>query len=151
MAAAPTIAPVAPTRSLITRPATTIIPRQTANPITDQNANGFAVFLGIIVVAGRVISERVGATGAIVGAAAMGLADVDAVTVSMAKLAPQTLSEQSAVFAILTAVATNMLSKLMIGTVIGSSRFALYLAGISVSCFAAAGIALWLTLTLTAP
>jgi uncharacterized membrane protein (DUF4010 family) len=121
------------------------------NPFAFWSVIGFAVFLGIIVVAGRVISERVGATGAIVGAAAMGLADVDAVTVSMAKLAPQTLSEQSAVFAILTAVATNMLSKLMIGTVIGSSRFALYLAGISVSCFAAAGIALWLTLTLTAP
>jgi len=91
----------------------------------------------------------VGAAGAIVGAAAMGLADVDAVTVSMAKLGPQTLSEQSAVFAILTAVATNMLSKLLIGTVIGSSRFALYLTGISAGCFAAAGIALWLTLTLT--
>ncbi len=116
------------------------------NPFAFWSVVGFAIFLGVIVVAGRVISERVGATGAISGAAAMGLADVDAITVSIARLAPRTLSEQSAVFAMLTAVATNMLSKLTIGAVLGSRAFALYLAAISAACFAAAGIALWLTL-----
>ena len=120
------------------------------NPFGFWSVIGFAIFLGIIVVAGRVISERVGATGVIVGAAAMGLADVDAITVSMARLAPQTLSMQNVAFAILAAVATNMLSKLMIGIVIGSSRFALYLAGITAACFAAGGITLWLTLSLAA-
>lgn len=118
------------------------------NPFAFWSVVGFAIFLGIIVIAGRLISERMGAMGAILGAAAMGLADVDAITVSIARLAPQTLSEQSAVVAILAAVATNMLSKLMISTAIGNSRFALYLAGISAACFAAAAIALWLTLRL---
>jgi uncharacterized membrane protein (DUF4010 family) len=118
------------------------------NPFAFWSVVGFAIFLGIIVIAGRLISERMGAMGAILGAAAMGLADVDAITVSIARLAPQTLSEQSAVVAILAAVATNMLSKLMISTVIGNSRFALYLAGISAACFAAAAIALWLILRL---
>jgi uncharacterized membrane protein (DUF4010 family) len=118
------------------------------NPFAFWPVVGFAVFLGIIVVASRVVSERVGATGAIFGAAAMGLADVDAITVSIARLAPQILSEQSAVLAILTAVATNMLSKLMIGAIIGSRRFVIYVAGISAACFVAAGIVLWLTLTL---
>jgi uncharacterized membrane protein (DUF4010 family) len=121
------------------------------NPFGFWSVIGFAIFLGIIVVAGRVISERVGATGVIVGAAAMGLADVDAITVSMARLAPQTLSVQNVVFAILAAVATNMLSKLIIGIIIGSSRFALYLAGITAACFAAGGITLWLTAVLAAP
>jgi uncharacterized membrane protein (DUF4010 family) len=121
------------------------------NPFGFWSVIGFAIFLGIIVVAGRVISERVGATGVIVGAAAMGLADVDAITVSMARLAPQTLSAQNVVFAILAAVATNMLSKLIIGIIIGSSRFALYLAGITAACFAAGGITLWLTAVLAAP
>jgi uncharacterized membrane protein (DUF4010 family) len=120
------------------------------NPFGFWSVIGFAIFLGIIVVAGRVISERVGATGVIVGAAAMGLADVDAITVSMARLAPQSLSMQNVAFAILAAVATNMLSKLMIGIVIGSGRFSLYLAGITAACFAAGGIALWLTLSLAA-
>jgi hypothetical protein len=72
-----------------------------------------------------------GAMGTILGAVAIGRADVDAITVSIARLPPQTLSEQSAVVAILAASATNMLSKLMIGTAVGNSRFALYLAGIS--------------------
>ena len=128
------------------------IPQRTVfrNPFSFWSVVGFAIFLGVIVVAGRVISERAGVTGAIAGAAAMGLADVDAITVSMTRLVPQTLSQQSAVFAILSAVATNVLSKLAIGTVLGSRAFALYLAGISAACFAAAGIALWLTLAVAA-
>jgi uncharacterized membrane protein (DUF4010 family) len=80
----------------------------------------------------------------------MGLVDVDAITVSISSLAPKILTQQSAVFAILTAVATNMLSKLAIGTVLGSRAFALYLAAISAACFAAAGIALWLALSVVA-
>src|SRR5262245_57833513 len=40
IAAAPTIAPVAPARSLIARPATTMMPRKMAKPTTDQKAKG---------------------------------------------------------------------------------------------------------------
>ncbi|HET9688495.1 MAG TPA: DUF4010 domain-containing protein [Pseudolabrys sp.] len=116
------------------------------NPFAFWSVVGFAIFLGIIVVAGRAISERAGATGAILGAAAMGIADVDAITVSIASLGSRVLSDQSAAFAILSAVATNMLAKLVIGAAIGSGSFALYLGIVSLACFAAAGIALWLTL-----
>jgi uncharacterized membrane protein (DUF4010 family) len=118
------------------------------NPFGFWSVVGFAVFLGVIVVAGRVVGERLGVTGAILGAAAMGIADVDAITVSLARLAPRILSEQSAVFAILAAVATNTLSKLAIAAAIGSGRFAAYLAIMSAACFAAAGLALWLSLAL---
>ncbi|HEY6380400.1 MAG TPA: DUF4010 domain-containing protein [Pseudolabrys sp.] len=121
------------------------------NPFAFWSVVGFAIFLGIIVVAGRAISERAGATGAILGAAAMGIADVDAITVSIASLGSRVLSDQSAAFAILSAVATNMLTKLAIGAAIGSGRFALYLAIVSVACFVAAGIALWLTLVFLPP
>ena len=41
----------------------------------------------------------------------MGFADVDAVTVAMARLVPQPLGVQGAAYAILAAVATNTLSK----------------------------------------
>jgi len=128
------------------------IPQRTTfrNPFAFWSVIGFAIFLGIIVVAGRVISERAGATGAILGAATMGLADVDAITVSISSLAPKILTQQNAAFAILTAVATNTLSKLAIGTVLGSRAFALYLAAISAACFAAGGIALWLALSVVA-
>jgi uncharacterized membrane protein (DUF4010 family) len=121
------------------------------NPFAFWSVIGFAIFLGIIVVAGRAISERAGATGAILGAAAMGIADVDAITVSIASLGSPVLSDQSAAFAILSAVATNMLSKLAIGAAIGRGRFALYLAIVSIACFVAAGIALWLTLAFLPP
>jgi hypothetical protein len=43
------------------------------NPFAFWSVVGFAIFLGIIVVAGRLVSERMGAMGAILGAAAMGL------------------------------------------------------------------------------
>jgi len=121
------------------------------NPFAFWSVVGFAIFLGIIVVAGRAISERAGATGAIVGAAAMGIADVDAITVSIASLGSRVLSDQSAAFAILSAVATNMLAKLAIGAAIGSGSFALYLGIVSLACFAAAGIALRVTLFFLPP
>ena len=121
------------------------------NPFAFWSVVGFAIFLGIIVVAGRAISERAGATGAIVGAAAMGIADVDAITVSIASLGSRVLCDQSAAFAILSAVATNMLAKLAIGAAIGSGSFALYLGIVLLACFAAAGIALWLTLFFLPP
>lgn len=121
------------------------------NPFAFWSVVGFAIFLGIIVVAGRAISERAGAAGAILGAAAMGIADVDAITVSIASLGSRVLSDQSAAFAVLSAVTTNMLTKLAIGAAIGSGRFALYLAIVSTACFAAAGIALWPMLVFLPP
>ncbi len=71
------------------------------NPFAFWSVVGFAIFLGIIVVAGRAISERAGAAGAILGAAAMGIADVDAITVSIASLGSRVLSDQSAALAVL--------------------------------------------------
>jgi Domain of unknown function (DUF4010) len=71
------------------------------NPFAFWSVVGFAIFLGIIVVAGRAISERAGAAGAILGAAAMGTADVDAITVSIASLGSRVLSDQSAALAVL--------------------------------------------------
>ena len=103
--------------------------------------------LGIVIVIGRVLGERLGATGAIVGAAAMGLADVDAVTVSMARLVPQPLDPATATFAILAAVLINTMSKLAIGAVLGRGRFAVEIAAMSAACILAGGVALWLMLT----
>jgi uncharacterized membrane protein (DUF4010 family) len=107
---------------------------------------GFALLLGAVIVIGRVLGERLGTTGAIVGAAALGLADVDAVTVSMARLAPQPLSVQSASYAILAAVASNTLSKLAIAAAIGRGWFAVEVAATSLGSMFAAAVGLWLAL-----
>ena len=105
---------------------------------------GFALLLGAIIVVGRALGEAAGTTGAILGAAAMGFADVDAVTVAMARLVPQPLGVQGAAYAILAAVATNTLSKIAIGAMIGRGRFAVAVAVMSRSGVAGAALlALW--------
>ncbi|MDT3686975.1 MAG: DUF4010 domain-containing protein [Pseudorhodoplanes sp.] len=112
------------------------------NPFSFWSVVGFAVLLGIVVLFGRVLGETLGAAGAIVGAFGLGLADVDAVTVSMARLAPQPLSLQEASFAILAAVLSNTLSKMVIGAIVGRGRFALEIMAVSVACLAVGGLAL---------
>lgn len=112
------------------------------NPFSFWAVVGFAVFLGIVVLFGRVLGETLGAAGAIVGAFALGLADVDAVTVSMARLAPQPLSVQDASFAILAAVLSNTLSKMLIGAGVGRGRFAVEIMLMSAACLVAGGLAL---------
>jgi uncharacterized membrane protein (DUF4010 family) len=119
------------------------------NPFGFWSVVGFALLLGAIIVIGRILGESLGTAGAIIGAAALGLADVDAVTVSMARLAPQPLSAQGATYAILAAVASNTVSKLAIGAGIGRGAFALEITAMSFACLAAAGIALWLALVLS--
>jgi uncharacterized membrane protein (DUF4010 family) len=116
------------------------------NPFSFWSVLGFAALLAAVIVAGRLLGEQLGASGVIVGAAAMGVADVDAITVSIARLVPAPLSVQAATVAVLAAVASNTLSKLAIGAAIGRGRFALEVALFSALCVAAAGIALWLAL-----
>src|SRR5215510_261347 len=112
------------------------------NPFGFWSVVGFALLLGAIIVIGRILGERLGTTGAVIGAAALGLADVDAVTVSMARLAPQPLNVHSASYAILAAVASNMANKLALAAVIGRGRFALHVAAMSLAAIAAAGAVL---------
>jgi uncharacterized membrane protein (DUF4010 family) len=120
------------------------------NPFGFWSVLGFAVLLAAIIVIGRVLSETVGATGAIIGAAAMGLADVDAVSVAMARLAPQPLSIHEASYAVLAAVASNTASKLAIAVGVGRGRFAGEVAAMSVASLVAAAAALWAALIVVA-
>jgi uncharacterized membrane protein (DUF4010 family) len=117
------------------------------NPFAFWSVVGFALFLGAVIVVGRVIGEWFGGVGAIVGAAVVGLVDVDAITVSLARLTPQPLGTRDATIAILSAVATDTISKIAIGCIIGRSRFAIEITIMAVSCLVAGAAALWATLT----
>jgi uncharacterized membrane protein (DUF4010 family) len=99
-----------------------------------------------VIVVGRLVGERLGGIGAIIGAAVVGLVDVDAITVSVARLTPQPLGIQDATIAILSAVATDTISKIAIGGIIGRGRFALEITAMALACFAVGTIALWTTL-----
>lgn len=114
------------------------------NPFGFWSVIGFAVLLAAIVLAGRVLGESLGAAGAIIGALALGLADVDAVTVSMANLTPEPLSLQNATLAIFAAVVSNNLSKIAIGAVVGRGVFAVEIAAMAFLCFAGGAVAFWL-------
>jgi uncharacterized membrane protein (DUF4010 family) len=118
------------------------------NPFAFWSVAGFALLLGAVIVVGRVVGERFGGIGAIVGATVIGLGDVDAVTVSVARLSPQPLSVRDAAIATMSAVASNTISKIAIGVAIGRGRFALEIIAMALACIAAGAIALWMTLAI---
>jgi uncharacterized membrane protein (DUF4010 family) len=120
------------------------------NPFGLWSVIGLSVFLAAIILAGRVVGESFGAAGAIIGAIVAGLSDVDAVTVSIAHMTPATLAVQHAAYAVLAAVASNTLGKIGIGAVIDRGWFAAEIGMMVAFCFAAAGLALGLTLVLPA-
>jgi uncharacterized membrane protein (DUF4010 family) len=74
-----------------------------------------------------------------------GIADIDAITVSMARLTPETLSASDAAFAILAAVARNTVSKVAIGAAIGGGAFAIDIAAMALAGLVVGSVALWLT------
>jgi hypothetical protein len=115
------------------------------NPFAFWTIIGFALFLGAVIVVGRLVGEWLGGIGAIIGAAVVGLVDVDAITVSVAGLTPAPLGIQEATIAILSAVATNTISKIAIGGIIGRGRFALEIIAMALACFTAGALALWTT------
>jgi uncharacterized membrane protein (DUF4010 family) len=118
------------------------------NPFSFWPVVGFAAFLGAVLVLGRAVGDAFGSNGALIGAIGLGLADVDAITISLARLAPQPLSGIAAGMAILAAVASNTFAKLALSIVIGRGRFVAEVAAMTVACWLAAGAALWATLAL---
>ena len=69
-------------------------------------------------------------------------------TVSITRLVPEPLGLREGSYAVLAAVASNTLSKLLIGAAIGRGWFAVDVAMMSLACAGAALAALWLTLLL---
>jgi uncharacterized membrane protein (DUF4010 family) len=120
------------------------------NPFDFWSVVGFAFFLGLIVMLSRAVGETFGATGALAGAIFVGIADIDAITVSMARLTPEILSMSDAAVAILAAVASNTVSKVAIGAVIGRGPFAIEIAAMALLCLIVGAVALWLTFVFAA-
>lgn len=116
------------------------------NPFDFWMVIGFALLLAILIPATRLIADAFGPSGAILSAAVIGLSDTDAITVSLAKVASESLSYSHAAFAILAAVSTSTMSKIAIGAAFGNSRFAAQIATMGVACLLVGGMALWGTL-----
>jgi uncharacterized membrane protein (DUF4010 family) len=113
------------------------------NPFELKAVLGFAALLAVMEVVARALAEQFGGAGAFVGALVAGLADVDAVTVSITKLAPASLPVHAAALAVLVAVVSNTVSKLAIGVFVGGGRFAVVISAATAAALAA-GAAGWL-------
>ena len=118
------------------------------NPFDIWFVLGFALFLGVVILISRVISEMFGSTGALLGATVAGVADVDAVTVAMVRLVPQTLNPRDAAVATLAAVAANTIGKIAVAAFIAGGRFAVEISLMALGCLIAGAVALWMTFSL---
>lgn len=118
------------------------------NPFSFWPVVGFAILLGAMIVLGRAVADWFGSSGVVAGAVLVGLVDVDSVTVSTVDLVPARLNPAQASAAILAAVASDTISKIGIGAMIGRGRFAAQIAGMAALCIAAGAAALWLSVRL---
>lgn len=125
-------------RDGVTRPSPRV---EFRNPFGFLSVVGMAISMGLVMLVGRAVSERFGASGATATAALTGLFDVDAMTVSMARIAPRILPLDTAATAILVGVASATLGKIAIAAVMGRGRFALAVGGMSLLCVGAGALA----------
>jgi uncharacterized membrane protein (DUF4010 family) len=99
----------------------------------------FGLFLGGVIVLGRLISDAYGQAGLLPFAATAGLADVDAVTLAAGSLTRSGLDASVAGHAVMVAVLVNSLAKGVIAYVTGGWRYAaLYMAAVLAAAVAAA-------------
>lgn len=112
------------------------------NPFSLLSVFGMALAMGVVLFAGRGVHAQFGVTGANLSAIISGFLDVDAMTVAMAKLTPAPLANHLAGYAILAGVASNTLTKVIVGALIGRRGFAIAVIIMSVCCLAAGAAAL---------
>lgn len=104
------------------------LPRR-IRPYSLQTALGFGLFLAVIGVAVPLVEGWIGREGIYAVAALSGVADVDAITVSLAAaLGSTAVTINSACLGIAIAVVTNLLSKAVMTAVAGSMALALRVA-----------------------
>ncbi|RTL46314.1 MAG: MgtC/SapB family protein [Burkholderiales bacterium] len=83
------------------------------NPLKLSAALQFAAFLVGVMVAGRFLTDRLGDAGLIVAAAASGLVDVDAITLSIGRMVAEgSVARPTATLGLFVAAAVNQLTKL---------------------------------------
>jgi uncharacterized membrane protein (DUF4010 family) len=119
-------------------------PLQLTNPLDLPVVLGFGALLAAIIVLAKALTLWAGTTAVMALAAASGLADVDAITLSMARLGRTDLSAQTAALAILLALGVNSVSKAVLATMAGGRAIGTFVT-IGTALAIAAGLAgLWL-------
>ena len=107
------------------------------NPFELAAVLKIALLLAVVALASRLAAEKLGSAAVLAVAALTGLADVDAVALSVPLLAPATLSLEVAAQAVLAAVGVNICAKAAYALVLGGGRFGAVYAALSVAAGAA--------------
>jgi uncharacterized membrane protein (DUF4010 family) len=94
---------------------------QLENPLELKTALRFGAFLALVMLASRVLAEHLGDGGVIGLAAISGIADLNAITLSVARMSGDELNPRVAVIAIVLATAVNGLVKTAISGLIGGA------------------------------
>jgi uncharacterized membrane protein (DUF4010 family) len=114
------------------------------SPLELGTALKFAAAIAAIMLAARLAQAWLGSPGVLAIAGLSGLADVDAVTVSMARMGGAQMAMQLAIQAIALAVAVNTLTKVLMAGVVGGIGIGIRTGAASLLALAAGGTALML-------
>lgn len=110
---------------------------QIANPLAIGAAIKLAALLAAVMMAAELVRRAFGQVGVLVVAAFSGVADVDAVTISMARVAGGDVDPNTAARAIMIAIVVNTISKTIMAGSVGNRKVGLLVGGVSAAALAA--------------
>lgn len=113
------------------------------NPLELGTTIKLAAMIAVVMFAAEVVQDSSGRTGLFAVSALSGLADVDAITISMARLGRDPISRDAAVQAIAIAVGVNTLTKAVMAGWAGGIRLGVYVGAASLAAIAAAAVSMF--------
>ncbi|MFN8982392.1 MAG: MgtC/SapB family protein [Alphaproteobacteria bacterium] len=113
------------------------------NPFELRAVLKIALLLAAVALISKLAGEKLGPGAVLAVAAITGLADVDAVALSVPLLAPTTISLEFAAQAVLAAVGVNISAKAAYAVMLGGGRFGAAFAGLSLAAGAVGALALF--------
>ncbi|MFV3075552.1 MgtC/SapB family protein [Niveispirillum fermenti] len=115
-----------------------------SNPLELGTALKLAAFIAVVMLGAELIQRFVGDTGLLLAAAISGIADVDAITITMARRGGQPEGVSLAIMAILLAMGVNTITKAVMAGSVGGTRLGLLAGGPSLLAVLAGGGLFWL-------
>ncbi len=119
-------------------------PELKQNPLDLNAALLFGVLLTLIMLAGEWLRDWLGDAGIYLLAASSGVADVDAINLSLTRMAEESITVHTATVGIIIASASNNLVKTGIAAVIGTRTLGLWVAGPMILSLAVGLLVAWL-------
>ena len=113
------------------------------NPFDLGTVLKLAALIAVIMLVAKVMVDKAGTAGLYLLAAASGIGDVDALTLSMARFAGSTVGLAEAATAILIAAGVNTVSKAAMATAIGGTRLGWLVGGASAAALVVLSVTLF--------